>query len=119
MGTISIVDDDRPILDSVSHALRAEGYWVETYEDPVVALPKVIFEPPRLLILNGRMPCLHGIDFFLHYRRYSRRPVMILSASADEIAETLAALGAPADAYVPKPFAMRTLIHLVAASMTR
>lgn len=54
MGTITIVDDDQPMLDGISRALRAEGYWVETFKDPIVALPQVIFEPPRLLILNGR-----------------------------------------------------------------
>jgi DNA-binding response OmpR family regulator len=119
MGTITIVDDDQLILDGMSHALRAEGYWVETFKDPIVALPKVIFEPPRLLILNGRMPRMHGIDFFQQYRRYSRRSVLICSASADKIAETLAALGQPADAYLAKPFSLRALTALVAAQMSR
>lgn len=62
---------------------------------------------------------MHGIDFFQHYRRYCRRPVLICSASADEIAETLAALGEPADAYLAKPFSLRGLAPLVASLMPR
>jgi CheY-like chemotaxis protein len=33
MQTIALVDDDRNILTSVSIALEAEGYRVETYTD--------------------------------------------------------------------------------------
>ena len=36
--TIALVDDDRNILTSVSIALEAEGYKVETYTDGASAL---------------------------------------------------------------------------------
>ena len=38
MLTIALVDDDRNILTSVSIALEAEGYKVETYTDGASAL---------------------------------------------------------------------------------
>ena len=38
MATIALVDDDRNILTSVSIALEAEGYKVETYTDGASAL---------------------------------------------------------------------------------
>jgi CheY-like chemotaxis protein len=38
MQTIALVDDDRNILTSVSIALEAEGYRVETYTDGASAL---------------------------------------------------------------------------------
>ncbi|MDQ4062187.1 MAG: DNA-binding response regulator, partial [Pseudomonadota bacterium] len=38
MPTIALVDDDRNILTSVSIALEAEGYRVQTYTDGASAL---------------------------------------------------------------------------------
>ena len=38
MPTIALVDDDRNILTSVSIALEAEGYRIQTYTDGASAL---------------------------------------------------------------------------------
>ena len=46
MPTIALVDDDRNILTSVSIALEAEGYKVETYTDGTSALEVSIQEDP-------------------------------------------------------------------------
>lgn len=117
MKRIAIVDDEPITLMSLRLALEAEGYAVETYSDPAVALSKLICIPPSLLILNGHMPGLHGIDFFLMFRQYSKAPVVFLSASATEIAARLRAIGKPAAAYVDKPFSQRSLMKLVAAAL--
>lgn len=114
MAHIIIVDDERNICISLKMALQAEGHEVETFTDPLVALPKVIAVPPDVLVLNGRMPGLHGIDFFLEYREFSQRPVVILSASADEIEDELERRGMPANGYVGKPFLQRHLCNLIA-----
>lgn len=45
MQTIALVDDDRNILTSVSIALEAEGYKVETYTDGASALDGLIARP--------------------------------------------------------------------------
>lgn len=117
MKRIAVVDDELTILTSLWLTLEAEGYAVEAFSDPAVALPKLICVPPSLIILNGRMPGLHGIDFFLMFRRYSKAPVIFLSASADEIATHLHAVNRPATAYVNKPFSQRMLLELVAATV--
>lgn len=110
MARITIVNDDRNILNFLRLDFEAEGYTVDTFQDPVIALPKVIFEPPNILILNGWMPRMHGIEFFKMFRRYSRAKVIILSFSAEEIEEHLAEIGLSADAYFYSPFPTRSLI---------
>jgi len=92
---------------------EAERLTVETYEDPVIALPKVICVPPNVLILNGKMPGMHGIEFFLKYREFCRVPVIFLSASAEEIEEHLREIGKPAEAYVQMPCSQRQMIAVV------
>ena len=110
MTTIAVVEDERNILTSLKMAFELEGYEVRVFQDPVAALPKLIFEPPHLLILNGKMPGMHGIDFFKKFRAFSRAPEIILSAWAEEISAALDQIGLPADAYVDKPFSQRQLV---------
>lgn len=117
MKRIAIVDDDIATLKALRLALEAECYAVEMYSDPVAALPKLICVPPSLLVLNGRMPDMHGIDFFLMFRQYSKAPVIFLSASADEIKGNLEAAGRFATAYVNKPISQRVLLGLIAATL--
>lgn len=110
MTYIVIVEDERSIVVSLQQAFEAAGHVVDCYCDPLVALPKVICVPPDVLILNGRMPGLHGIAFFCRFRAYSTRPVMFLSANAEEIEEELATMGLSAEAYVAKPFSQRYVV---------
>ena len=83
MTRIAVVDDEIAILTSLRSALEAEGYDVEVYADAAVALPKLISVPPNLVILNGWMPGVNGIDFFLMFRKFAKVPVIFLSADAD------------------------------------
>ena len=54
MQTIALVDDDRNILTSVSIALEAEGYRVETYTDGASALDGLLARPPQLAMTRSR-----------------------------------------------------------------
>jgi len=110
MAYIAIVEDEKNICRSLRLALEAEGYVVDDFQDPLIALPKLICVPPNLLILNGHMPGMHGIVFFQKFREYSKAPVMFLSASADEIQDTLESRGMSAEAYVPKPYSPRYVV---------
>ena len=56
MPTIALVDDDRNILTSVSIALEAEGYRINTYTDGVSALDGFRTKPPDLAVLDIKMP---------------------------------------------------------------
>ena len=113
MANVAIVLDERNTLTSLRMALEAEGFIVDTYAAPLPALPKLILVPPSVLILNGRMPGMHGIEFFQRFRAFCRTPVIFLSASADEIEAHLSEVGTPAEAYVCMPFSQREIIALV------
>lgn len=104
---IAIVWDERNVLTSLRMALEAEEFAVETYEDPLRALPKLIAVPPRRLILSGRMPCMHGLEFDRRLRAYSRAPVGCMSSGVDEIEAQPAMEGLPAERYLASPFSQR------------
>ena len=46
--TVALVDDDQNIVASVSMALEAEGFKVDTYADGEEALAGLMRKPPEL-----------------------------------------------------------------------
>ena len=118
MQTIALVDDDRNILTSVSIALEAEGYRVETYTDGVSALEGLLGRPPNLAIFDIKMPRMDGMELLRKLRQKSDLPVIFLTSKDDEIDE-LFGLKMGADDFITKPFSQRLLIERVKAILRR
>jgi DNA-binding response OmpR family regulator len=87
MPTIALVDDDRNILTSVSIALEAEGYRINTYTDGVSALDGFRTKPPDLAILDIKMPRMDGMETLRRLRQKSDLPVIFLTSKEEEIDE--------------------------------
>ena len=66
--TIALVDDDRNILTSVSIALEAEGFRVQTYADGDEALRSLTARPVDLAILDIKMPRMDGVELLKRLR---------------------------------------------------
>ncbi|MBT3332995.1 MAG: response regulator, partial [Rhodospirillaceae bacterium] len=60
-ATITLVDDDRNILTSVSIALEAEGFKVTTFSDSQAALGAMTDSAPDLAVLDIKMPGMDGM----------------------------------------------------------
>jgi two-component system response regulator ChvI len=74
MPTIALVDDDRNILTSVSIALEAEGYRIQTYTDGASALDALRTSPPDLAIFDIKMPRMDGMELLRRLRQKSDVP---------------------------------------------
>jgi len=118
MQTIALVDDDRNILTSVSIALEAEGYKVETYTDGASALDGLIARPPQLAIFDIKMPRMDGMELLRRLRQKSDIPVIFLTSKDEEIDE-LFGLKMGADDFITKPFSQRLLVERVKAILRR
>lgn len=118
MQTIALVDDDRNILTSVSIALEAEGYRVETYTDGASALDGLLARPPQLAIFDIKMPRMDGMELLRRLRQKSDIPVIFLTSKDEEIDE-LFGLKMGADDFITKPFSQRLLVERVKAVMRR
>ncbi len=117
-ATIALVDDDRNILTSVSIALEAEGFAVDTYGDGQEALDGIGQKPVDLVILDIKMPRMDGHELLSRLRRTSSTPAIFLTSKDDEIDEVLG-LKMGADDYVRKPFSQRLLLERVRAVLRR
>ncbi len=118
MLTIALVDDDRNILTSVSIALEAEGYKVETYTDGASALDGMLVRPPQLAIFDIKMPRMDGMELLRRLRQKSDLPVIFLTSKDEEIDE-LFGLKMGADDFITKPFSQRLLVERVKAVLRR
>ena len=117
-ATIALVDDDRNILTSVSIALEAEGYAVDTYADGEEALAGLNRKPVDLVILDIKMPRMDGHELLRRLRKTSETPAIFLTSKDDEIDEVLG-LKMGADDYIRKPFSQRLLLERIRAVLRR
>jgi two-component system response regulator ChvI len=118
MPTIALVDDDRNILTSVSIALEAEGYRIQTYSDGMSALDGLKASPPDLAIFDIKMPRMDGMELLRKLRQSTDLPVIFLTSKDDEIDE-LFGLKMGADDFIRKPFSQRLLVERVKAVLRR
>ena len=115
---ITLVDDDKNILTSVSIALKAEGYDVATHAEGNSALIAMTNQAPDLAVLDIKMPGLDGMELLNRLRQVSKVPVIFLTSKDEEIDEMLG-LKMGADDYIRKPFSQRLLIERIRALLRR
>lgn len=115
---ITLVDDDRNILASVSMALEAEGFKVSMYHDGAEGLSGIAAQPPDLVVLDIKMPRMDGMEMLLELRKTSAVPVILLTSKDEEVDEVLG-LRMGADDYIKKPFSQRLLIERIRSLLRR
>ena len=115
---IILIDDDNNILTSVSVALKAEGWVVETYNDSEKGLIALQRDTPDIAILDIKMPKLDGMEVLKKLRETNDVPVIFLTSKDDEVDEAIG-LRMGADDYITKPFSQKLLIERIRAVLRR
>ena len=121
MQKIVLVDDDRNILTSVTIALEAEGFSVQTYPDGDEALRGLTQSPADLAVLDIKMPRLNGMELLQRLKQSavtSAMPVIFLTSKDEEVDEIMG-LRMGADDYIKKPFSQRLLMERIRALLRR
>ncbi len=115
---VLVVDDEPQIVRGLKIVLRSAGYAVEAAETKAEALAALASRPPDAVVLDLVLPDGQGVDVCTEVRRWSRLPILVLSAVGDE-REKVRALDAGADDYVTKPFGTEELLARLRALMRR
>lgn len=115
---ILVVDDDARLAASLRRALAYEGHAVEIASDGPAALIAARDRPPDLVVLDGMLPGLDGVDVCKRLREGSDVPIMMLTAR-DAVSDRVDGLDAGADDYLVKPFAYDELLARVRALLRR
>ena len=115
---VLVVDDEPQIVRGLKVILRSAGYTVEAAETKASALAALAARPPDALVLDLVLPDGGGVEVCEEVRRWSRMPILVLSAVGDE-REKVRALDSGADDYVTKPFGTDELLARLRALMRR
>ena len=114
--TVLVVEDERPLAETLRFNLEMEGYRVRTAEDGVEGLSMARALQPDLVLLDLMLPRLDGLDVLRGIREHSQAPVLLLTARTSE-ADRVRGLDLGADDYITKPFSLaelkaRVRVHL-------
>ncbi|MDI6828446.1 MAG: response regulator transcription factor [Armatimonadota bacterium] len=115
---ILIIEDEALIADSVSYALKKEGYQVLTATDGAQGLAMAREQSPDLILLDIMLPSIDGFEICRILRSETSIPIIILTAKGEEV-DRVVGLELGADDYVIKPFSMRELIARLKAVLRR
>jgi len=111
-----LVDDEPQILRSLTPALTAAGYEVDTADSAATALERMAAVPADLIVLDLGLPDLDGKEVIRRVREWSDAPIIVLSAR-DLEAEKVAALDLGADDFVNKPVGIDELLARIRAGL--
>jgi len=116
---ILVVDDESRMRKLIRDFLEREGYQILEAADGVEALD--IFYAEKnidLILLDVMMPRMDGWQVCKEVREYSKVPIMMLTARAEEQNE-LKGFELGVDEYVTKPFSPKILVARVGALLKR
>jgi two-component system response regulator RegX3 len=115
---ILVVDDEPSIAESVSYALRQDGFEVDAVGDGGNALVAAREQNYDLMILDLLLPGVSGLDVCRSIRAESDIPIIMLTARDAEV-DRVVGLEIGADDYVTKPFSVAELVSRVRAHLRR
>ncbi|MCL7746803.1 response regulator transcription factor [Halalkalibacter alkaliphilus] len=118
MLNVLVADDDDNIRGIIDHYLKKQKYNVVEAENGRDALDLALEKQFDMVILDILMPEMDGYDVCREIRKVSNVPIIMLTASGDELDRVLG-LELGADDYIIKPFSPRELVARIKAILRR
>ena len=119
MKSILAIEDDPSLLDLLKMHLKDIDGCLDTAQDGILGLDKMLNKTYDLIILDVMLPKLDGFEICKKARAKNiHTPILMLTAKSEEIDKILG-LEIGADDYVVKPFSIRELVARVKALLRR
>jgi DNA-binding response OmpR family regulator len=118
MKTALVVEDDPTIRLVLRTNLENDGLRVLEAETAEAALVTVQDDMPDIVLVDLRLPGIHGFDLVRSLRARSEVPIIIVTANTDSH-DVVAGLEAGADDYVTKPFVTKELMARIRRQLRR
>lgn len=115
---VLIIDDDKELSSLLLEYLTSEQIHCEQAFDGETSLSYCKQKPYDLILLDIMMPGIDGLETLKQLRRFSKVPVLMLTARGEDYDKILG-LELGADDYLPKPFNHRELLARVKAILRR
>ena len=116
---VLVVDDEPAMRRSIRAALNARGYSVDEFRNGEEAVHSLREQAADLVLLDINMPGIGGIEACRRIRAFSPGIGIVMITVRDSEDDTIEALEAGADDYLPKPFRVRELLARLSALIRR
>jgi two-component system alkaline phosphatase synthesis response regulator PhoP len=118
MKRICVIEDELSLSELIKMNLELEGYFVEVITHGTEAFLRA-FEMAKfdLVVLDVMLPEVSGLTICKEIRKYSRVPVLFLSAKGTT-QDRIVGLKLGANDYLPKPFDLEELLLKVQILVT-
>ncbi|MCD6025635.1 MAG: two-component system response regulator [Solimicrobium sp.] len=111
--TISIVDDDEAIQDSLRWLFSSRGHAAKCFSSGAEFLKNYSPEEQSCIILDVRMPEMSGIEVFDVLHNYSYCPPVLFLTGHGDIPMAVNVLKNGASEFIQKPFRDNEIVDLV------
>ena len=118
-ATILVVEDEEPIQDLVTMALRFRGFQVVTAASGQDALRAAANAAPDLIVLDVNLPDVDGFEVCRRLLADGRQVPVVFLTARDEPADLRTGFTRGGDDYVTKPFSLEELLLRVEAVLRR
>lgn len=115
---ILVVDDDNNICELLRLYLEKEGYTVNIAKTGMQAVRSFAEHQPDLMLLDIMLPELDGWQVCREIRKYSNKPIIMLTAKGETFDKVLG-LELGADDYITKPFEAKEVLARIKAVLRR
>src|SRR5262245_6144113 len=113
-----VIEDEAPVREMLRLLLEDEGFQILEAAHGEEGLELFAADAPDLLLVDLRLPGMHGLDVCRAVRQASDVPIIVLTAQVDSH-DVVAGLEAGADDYVTKPFVAKELAARIRAALRR
>ncbi len=112
MKRILIIDDERPLLESLEMFLTEKAYAVRCATTAKEGIRQCAAFDPHVIVLDIRLPDMNGLDVLQELVRTGRRNIIIITAFHD-MDTTIKAIKFGAFDYIPKPIDVEELDNAI------
>jgi two-component system alkaline phosphatase synthesis response regulator PhoP len=110
MKSICVIEDEDSLSDLIKMNLELEGYQVEAIKHGTEAFLQAAYMADfNLIILDVMLPEVSGLTICKEIRKYSKVPILFLSAKGTT-QDRILGLKLGANDYLPKPFDLEELL---------
>jgi len=117
MKTILVADDDENIRLLLETELGLEGYNVILASTGLEALKKIKDETPDLLILDIKMPDMHGLEVLEALRKENRKLPVIICSGYEKMRDDYMIWASRVAGYLTKPIDLNKLGAIIEKSL--
>jgi two-component system response regulator BaeR len=118
MTKVLIVEDEPKLATLLANYLCAAELEPHVVSDGALAVQAAHDLQPSIILLDLMLPGRDGVDICKEVRLFSRVPIIMLTARAEEV-DRLLGLEIGADDYLCKPYSPREVVARVKAQLRR